>query len=516
MRRVSGADGGRQVCAERAIGALSDVRELLDDLADVTAAVCRAEATSEKSAAADTVQVAPATSSAFSESLPPLPPSQRRTHVETAVLRVVNELTGASTSTFRRDAADGGGRRLARRDGALVAPALAHRRGALADTVFEQPTPRAIAAHLSSSFTRLLHRQSTPVAARVADANAPLAVVGMVGRWPGGCNDEATRWELQAACGDALGSVPLTRWVLEQAVDVSTLSTAQAACVRHGGFVAGAQRFDAPAFGISPAEAGAMDPQQRLLLDLGYSALHGSSHRRMTLMAGDGGVFLGIERPDWALAQPPSARGSVYAVTGDNVSAAAGRVSFTLGMQGPCSSVDTACASSLAALHGGAHAVAGGESGAVLALAVSLKLVPHGTLGAASAGMLSIDGRCKTLDARANGYARSEGGRARAAPGRGGELRLHGSAVRQDGRSASLTAPNGSAQRTLLLAPSVAHHRHGRHWRRRGAWHGHGVGRSDRGGRHRGARLNGARSTTRGGRAKASAGHSEAASGQAR
>ena len=91
-----------------------------------------------------------------------------------------------------------------------------------------------------------------------------------------------------------------------------------------------------------------------------------------------------------------------------------------------------------------------------VAFAVSLKLVPHGTLGAASAGMLSIDGRCKTLDARANGYARSEGVGALIVQVLDGELpvsscaALAGSAVRQDGRSASLTAPNGSAQRTLL------------------------------------------------------------------
>ena len=92
-----------------------------------------------------------------------------------------------------------------------------------------------------------------------------------------------------------------------------------------------------------------MDPQQRLLLELGYAALHGSAHRRQTLLGGDGGVFLGIERPDWALVQPPEARGSVYAVTGDNVSVAAGRTSFALGMQGPCFSIDTACAPLLSA-----------------------------------------------------------------------------------------------------------------------------------------------------------------------
>merc|ERR1711932_51678 len=118
--------------------------------------------------------------------------------------------------------------------------------------------------------------------------------------------------------------------MLEERVEVSVRTLVQAACVRHGGLVAGAQLFDASAFGLSPAEASSMDPQQRLLLELGYAALHGSSQRRVALMGGNGGVLLGIERPDWALAQPPSARGSVYAVTGDNVSAAAGRVSFAL------------------------------------------------------------------------------------------------------------------------------------------------------------------------------------------
>ena len=107
----------------------------------------------------------------------------------------------------------------------------------------------------------------------------------------------------------------------------------------------------------------------RLLLEHGYAALHASSQRRETLTGGDCGVFLGIERPDWALAQPPVARGSVYAVTGDNVSAAAGRVSFVLGLQGPCLSVDAACASALTALHVAWRAVGSGECGSAAAAA---------------------------------------------------------------------------------------------------------------------------------------------------
>ena len=125
---------------------------------------------------------------------------------------------------------------------------------------------------------------------------------------------------MQAACGDAMSGVPASRWVLAAMVDPSTLTAVQQACVQHGGFVSGADRFDCVSFGISPAEAHAMDPQQRLLLELGYASLHASSHRRVTLMGGDSGVFLGIERPDWAITQPPSARSSVYAVTGDNIS----------------------------------------------------------------------------------------------------------------------------------------------------------------------------------------------------
>ena len=220
--------------------------------------------------------------------------------------------------------------------------------------------------------------------------------------------------------------------------------------------MSGAEGFDNRAFNISHAEASAMDPQQRLLCEHAYMALHSASYRRSTLMGSDGGVFLGIERPDWALAQPASARNSVYVVMGDNVSVAAGRLSFILGMQGPCSTFDTACSSALAALHGASHAVRNGECAHAVAEAVGLKLVPHGTLGAAAAGMLSIDGRCKTLDARANGYVRSEGVGALVLVAKaeqsasGTRSSLESSAVRQDGRSASLTAPNGSAQRSLL------------------------------------------------------------------
>eukprot|EP00966_Prymnesium_polylepis_P327240 7383118-Prymnesium_polylepis.1 len=160
----------------------------------------------------------------------------------------------------------------------------------------------------------------------MADAFASLAVIGAVGQWPGGCDNDMSRAWLKRACGDAFGAVPATRWMLAVEVDLSMFTPEVLSSVQHGGFIKGAERFDAAAFGISSAEATVMDPQQRLLLEQSYTALHTSAHRRATLMGGDTGVFLGIERPDWAIVQPPPARLSVYAVTGDNISAAAGRV----------------------------------------------------------------------------------------------------------------------------------------------------------------------------------------------
>ena len=340
--------------------------------------------------------------------------------------------------------------RLSKRFGIAVSPTL----------VFEQTTRRAIAAHLSEVLSEA-PESATAVTDEssfgIPNLEATLKCDGVIGRWPGGCDHKFSRQSLQNAAGDAMSEVPLARWVLEAEVDLSTLSAKQASCVRHGGFLANVQLFDAPASGISPAEAVTADPQQRLLLEYGYLSLHATSHRRALLMDSDTGVFVAIERPDWSLAQPPSARTSVYAGTGDNVSVAAGRVSFVLGLQGPCTSIDTACSAALAAMHAAANATVLGDTNVALTLAVSMKFVPHLTIGAAGAGLLSIDGRCKTLDARANGYARSEGAgalvlRLSDEDDTEGRFFLRGSAIRQDGRSASLTAPNGSAQRILVAA----------------------------------------------------------------
>jgi len=243
-------------------------------------------------------------SSALAQALAALAPRQRQAHAEAAVLRMLRDLAGTSGPQLdvKTPLMDAG-------VDSLAATELASRLRALVGVplsptvVFEHPTPRAVASHLLEQLHCEAEASVVVAPCVLADTGAPLEIVSAVSRWPGACNGDVSCTQVQAACGDAVGSLPQTRWVLStEAVSTDALSSTQIACVGHSGFVSGAQRFDAAAFGIFQAEASTMDPQQRLLLEdgygYGYCALHGSSQRRVTLLGGDGGVFVGIERPD--------------------------------------------------------------------------------------------------------------------------------------------------------------------------------------------------------------------------
>ena len=140
------------------------------------------------------------------------------------------------------------------------------------------------------------------------------------------------------------------------------------------------------------------------------------------------------------------------------LSAAAGRLSYVLGLEGPSLSVDTACSSSLVAIHLACQSLRSGESRMALAAGVSMMLVPDVTVNFCRAHMLSPDGHCKTFDASADGYARGEGcgvivlKRLSDAVADGDRVLavVDGTKVNQDGRSSGLTVPNGPAQQTLL------------------------------------------------------------------
>jgi hypothetical protein len=191
--------------------------------------------------------------SGFAREVASLAAGARSAHVEQAVLSVVRELAGASAASFTAEtplmdagvdslAATEFSLRLRKLTGMVISPVI----------VFEQPTPHAIAMHVLEQLGTQSTASMKPLVAQTSSAGASFALMsGMVGRWPGGCNRDVARSALQTACGDAMGGVPLARWVLSEAVDVSRLSRVQAASVCYGGFVSGAQLFDESAFHIS-------------------------------------------------------------------------------------------------------------------------------------------------------------------------------------------------------------------------------------------------------------------------
>jgi NADPH:quinone reductase-like Zn-dependent oxidoreductase/3-oxoacyl-(acyl-carrier-protein) synthase len=314
--------------------------------------------------------------------------------------------------------------------------------------VFDHPTARQLASVLQPKEPASAAVASMPIAS--LSAGTSVAINGLSALLPLGASSLCMAF-FMAACGrDAIAQVPATRW---DAQTQPALSEPIASRVRHMGFVRGAELVDNVAFAVSPAEAAAMDPCQRLVLEFGYVALHRAHLDRATLSGSLTGVFLGFAGTEFAqiLGASP-AGGSVYAATGSSVSIAAGRLSYTLGLHGPCVTYDTACSAALAACHAGLRAMQLAECKAGLVMGVTLVLALGVGMSFAVAGMTSARGRSHTFDDRADGYVRGEacGG---VALGRGdGVLEVLGSAVRQDGRSASLTAPSGLAQQGLLVA----------------------------------------------------------------
>ena len=286
----------------------------------------------------------------------------------------------------------------------------------------------------------------------------PIAVVGIGCRFPGADGPDAF-WELLRNGGDAITVVPPDRWDIDAYYDPDP-DTPGKMYAKHGGFLKAVDRFDAAFFGVSPREAIAMDPQHRLVLEVAWEALEHAGCAPAKLAGTDAGVFVGISFSDYAqlLQASEQSESETYVSTGSLLSAAAGRLSYVLGVHGPSIALDTACSSSLVSVHLACQSLRNRECSLALAAGVNLMLTPRVTLKCCRARMLAADGRCKTFDAKADGYVRGEGcgvvvlkrlADARADGDRVLAL-IRGSAVNQDGRSSGFTAPNELAQQSVL------------------------------------------------------------------
>jgi acyl transferase domain-containing protein/surfactin synthase thioesterase subunit len=285
----------------------------------------------------------------------------------------------------------------------------------------------------------------------------PIAILGMACRFPGGADTPEAFFRMLREGADCVTEVPADRWRLDGPTD--DLDPARRA-VRWGAFLKDVDRFDPSFFGISPREAERLDPQQRLLLEIVWEALERGGQAPTALVGSKTGVFVGVMNTDYMTlsVSAPRDQWDVYTATGTADCFSAGRIAFTFGFQGPTMVVDTACSSSLVAMHLACLSLRSGESDLCVAGGVNLMLSPVATELTAKTRALAPDGRCKTFDARGDGYVRGEGcgvvvlKRLSDAQRDGDPIlaTIRGSAVNQDGRSTGLTTPNVLSQQAML------------------------------------------------------------------
>ncbi|MFE7192727.1 beta-ketoacyl synthase N-terminal-like domain-containing protein [Kitasatospora sp. NPDC057541] len=293
-----------------------------------------------------------------------------------------------------------------------------------------------------------------PFSGRPESGAEPVAVIGMGCRLPGGVDSPEQLWQLLVNGQDAIGQVPAERWEHYEKLDPRN-AAALRSTTSQGGFLADAAAFDAEFFGVTPREAELMDPQQRIVLEVAWEALENAGLPPHTLAGTDAAVFMGVGSDDYGrqmLEDLPAIE--AWSGIGASMCAVANRISYALDLRGPSLIADTACSSSIVALHLACQSLRTGEATLAIAGGVNVMAGPGLTMVLDAAGATSSDGRSKSFDAAADGYGRGEGAgvlvlKLLSEAQRDGDrilAVLRGTAVNQDGRTAGIMAPNGEAQ----------------------------------------------------------------------
>ncbi|MBB5101168.1 SDR family NAD(P)-dependent oxidoreductase [Streptomyces spectabilis] len=292
--------------------------------------------------------------------------------------------------------------------------------------------------------------------AESADSSRDVAIIGTACRLPGGIEDRAGLWELLTSGRSAIGTLPEGRWQWPDGTGPATHPG-----IDRGGFVTDAGAFEAGLFRVTPYEARHMDPQQRWTLELAWACLEDAGYAPSGVAGTRMGVFVGASGSDYQRVM--DTRGlPVRAHSGLATSMAviANRVSYFFDLRGPSVQLDTACSSSLVAVHTALRALRAGECDTALVGGVNVLCHPANSIAYHQAGMLSPDGQCKTFDASANGYVRSEGGvalllkplAAALADGDPVHAVIKGSATNHGGQAGGLTVPSAALQASLVEA----------------------------------------------------------------
>jgi amino acid adenylation domain-containing protein len=283
--------------------------------------------------------------------------------------------------------------------------------------LFRFPTIRALAAHLRGADAtqaeagdqRAAPALSAPCIGTGTGSGTEIAIVGMAGRFPG-ADDVDSFW--RNLCDGTESIRALSDQELRDA-GVAAGQMDDPRYVRRKGVLDDVARFDAPFFGYPPREALLMDPQQRLFLEAGWQALEHAGYDPQTYR-GRIGVVGGTGRAAYMLhfldTQPESAAELFQTTILNEKDFLATRLAYKLNLRGPALSVQTACSTSLVAVHIACQQLLQGDCDMALAGGVAIE-VPHGAGYLYQEGhILSPDGHCRAFDAAAGGTVRGSGG----------------------------------------------------------------------------------------------------------
>ncbi len=329
----------------------------------------------------------------------------------------------------------------------------------------EAPAPAPIEAASSESEEPIAFEPERVTEPERADATSAattplpsereaIAVIGMAGQFPE-AEDLDAYWRNLATGVCSVKQVPTSRWDVERHPDPNVKR------FRWGGFIERPEVFDPLFFNISPKEAELMDPQQRLFMQESWKALEDAGYTKERLNESRCGVFVGCSGGDYErVLKEKGIAPEAYAFIGNSYSILPARMSYFLNLKGPSLVIDTACSSSLVAILSACESLWAENCEVALAGGVSILNTPTFYQSAASAGMLSPDGRCKAFDDGANGFVPGEGIGAVVLKPLSAALRdgdrihgvIRGIAANQDGKTNGITAPSATSQTELECA----------------------------------------------------------------
>uniref|UniRef100_UPI0003751337 thioester reductase domain-containing protein n=1 Tax=Pelosinus sp. HCF1 TaxID=1235479 RepID=UPI0003751337 len=282
-----------------------------------------------------------------------------------------------------------------------------------------------------------------------------IAIVGMSGKFPM-AEDVHELWENIAEGRECIAEIPKERWDWQEFYGDSVKEFNKTK-IKWGGFITEIDEFDSLFFKISPKEAESMDPKQRMLMTFVWRAMEDAGITPKEMSKKSTGVFIAACPSEYT--DSVSMQNNSLALTSTTPTVLPARISYALDLQGPSEYCDTACSSTLVALHRAVQAIQNGECEQAIVGAVNLLLSPLGFVGLDSLGYLSPDGKVRSFQADANGYARSEGVGVLIIKPLQQAIKdkdqifavVKGTGVSHGGKGMSLTAPNANGMKAAMI-----------------------------------------------------------------